>query len=426
MKRAIVVGSGAGGATVARELQGKFQVTVLEAGNTFHPFTANLDRLAKLRSTGLLFDERLIRWIFPSMKIVKSGHDMVLVKGTGLGGTTTLSAGNAIRQDRDLKAMGIDLDAEFHDLSREIPVSTGHQENWRPLTRKAFGICRDMDLDPVPAPKMIQFDRCAACGRCVLGCSRGAKWDAREFLNRALEKGAELVTGCRVGKVVIENGTAAGVTVSQGWRTRFYPADLIVLSAGGLGTPVILQNSGINCRSGLFVDPVLCVSARWEKARQNHEMPMPFIVQREHYMISPYFDFLSFFFHPDWRYPASDIFSLMIKLADVSTGEISRNEVRKSLAPVDRERLKEAVSLCKEILYRMGKKDDDIFLGTVNAGHPGGMLPLSKKESLTLHHDGLPPNLYVADASLLPAARGNPTILTVAALAKRIGKICCL
>lgn len=41
MKKVIVVGSGAGGATVARELQGKFSVTILEAGKEFHPFSLN-------------------------------------------------------------------------------------------------------------------------------------------------------------------------------------------------------------------------------------------------------------------------------------------------------------------------------------------------------------------------------------------------
>ena len=35
MKRALVIGSGAGGATAARELQGAFDVTVLEAGEEF-------------------------------------------------------------------------------------------------------------------------------------------------------------------------------------------------------------------------------------------------------------------------------------------------------------------------------------------------------------------------------------------------------
>ena len=113
MKRAIVVGSGAGGATAAKELQGKFQVTVLEAGNSFQPFTKNLNTIEKVKKTGLLFDEREIHWIFNNMIIRKAEDGMVLVNGSGEGGTTTLSAGNAIRQDQDLKAIGINLDAEF-------------------------------------------------------------------------------------------------------------------------------------------------------------------------------------------------------------------------------------------------------------------------------------------------------------------------
>jgi choline dehydrogenase-like flavoprotein len=41
-----------------------------------------------------------------------------------------------------------------------------------------------------------------------------------------------------------------------------------------------------------------------------------------------------------------------------------------------------------------------------------------------LHSDRLPENLYVADASLLPKSLGNPPILTIIAMAKRISKIC--
>src|SRR5512137_870268 len=88
MKKAIVVGSGAGGATAAKELQGKFQVIVLEAGNSFHPFSANLNTIEKVKKTGLLFDEKEIQWIFPAMKIGKTRDGMVLVKGQGLGGST--------------------------------------------------------------------------------------------------------------------------------------------------------------------------------------------------------------------------------------------------------------------------------------------------------------------------------------------------
>ena len=91
---------------------------------------------------------------------------------------------------------------------------------------------------------------------------------------------------------------------------------------------------------------------------------------------------------------------------------------------MDRERLAEAVALCTELLRRFGAPPESLFLGTVNAGHPGGMLPLTPREAYSLHHDRLPPNLYVADATLLPRALGNPPILTIIALAKRVSKLC--
>ena len=154
----------------------------MEAGNSFHPFTKNLKFIEKVKKTGLFFNERQIQWIFPAMKIGKTGDKMVLVKGIGQGGTTTLSAGNAVRQDQDLKAIGINLDAEFQELSQEIPIYTDHQKKWHALTQEVYNICQDMDLQPQPTPKMIRRDRCVGCGKCVLGCSHGAKWDSREFL----------------------------------------------------------------------------------------------------------------------------------------------------------------------------------------------------------------------------------------------------
>ncbi len=109
-KTAIVIGTGAGGAAAAKELQGKYQVTILEAGKAFKPFPLSVPKMAKLRSTGLFFDERLIRLLLPNMLVEKS-QEMVMVRGIGLGGTTTLATGNAVRYDDALKELGINLDA---------------------------------------------------------------------------------------------------------------------------------------------------------------------------------------------------------------------------------------------------------------------------------------------------------------------------
>jgi hypothetical protein len=60
----------------------------------------------------------------------------------------------------------------------------------------------------------------------------------------------------------------------------------------------------------------------------------------------------------------------------------------------------------------------------MNAGHPGGMLPLTRREAETFHNERLPENLYVADATLFPTSPGNPPILTIMAMAKRVAGIC--
>ncbi len=423
MKRAIVVGSGAGGATVAKELQGRFDVTVLEAGGAFRPFALQLSAIERIRKAALLFDEREMSLAFPTIQIRKT-RDMVLVNGIGLGGTTTICTGNALRMDRDLRTLGIDLDAEFEEVYQEIPVTTVHQRRWRGHTRRLFEICREMDLDPQPMPKMGDYEKCIGCGRCVLGCAHGAKWDSRRFLQVAVSRGAQVITKCRVERVVIEHGRATGVEARKGWSRQFYPADLVVLAAGGFATPVILQNSGIPCERRLFVDPVLCVAIKHDDASQHREIEMPFVVQQPYFTLSPYFDYVSFLFNKMWRHPAKDILGIMIKLADSPTGTISPRSLGKALTDKDKQRLSEGVEICREILCRFGGKQDQILLGTLNAGHPGGTLPLTEQEAESFHHRRLPDNLYVADATLLPRSLGGPPILTIIAMAKRVSRMC--
>ncbi|MDP3177461.1 MAG: GMC family oxidoreductase N-terminal domain-containing protein, partial [Spirochaetaceae bacterium] len=340
---------------------------------------------------------------------------------------TTLSAGNAMRFDEALRGMGIRLDTEFEELSREVPQSAEHQRTWTPATRALFDACGKLGLEPDPTPKMIDLARCRRCGRCVLGCPNGAKWDSRRFLDDAVRSGAVLETRSRVIRVVMKDGKAVGVLVRKGIRTTFVPADLVVLAAGGLGTPVILERSGIRCESRLFVDPVLCVVAPWTDSRQRREIPMPFVVKRPGYIISPYFDFVSYMFDMKWHRPADGMLGLMIKLADAESGSVSRRpgeKINKSLTEADRARLAEAVELCTRIFEELGVDRRTVFLGTLNAGHPGGTFPLTPADAENLHPGALPPNLYVADASLLPASLGGPPILTIMALARRIGRIC--
>ena len=403
MKKAIVIGSGAGGAMAARMLSKDFEVTVLEQGKEFKPFSLPMDKLAMIRKSGVYFDERMIQMLFPSMRIDKQ-KEMIMVYGRGVGGTTTLATGNAVRADEGLKELGINLDEEFDELFNELPITTDHQRYWSSITKRTFEVMQQMGFDPQPMPKLLRPNKCRMCGHCSMGCPTRAKWDTRELL-----EGINVVTNCKVTRIDIGDGKAKHVHAVR-TNSQFsilnsqltFDADIIIVAAGGYGTPDILRASGIECEPHLFVDPVLCVAAPMEKARQDHQLLMPFVSMRDKYIISPYMDWLSFFFNRQWYKPMDGMISLMIKLADVEQGDVHHNHMQKQLTPLDHQRLQQGVNDCREILLQMGVKEQDIFLGTLNAGHPGGMLPLTAAEAETLHSPSLPDNLYVCDATILP------------------------
>lgn len=423
MAKAIVVGSGAGGCMAARELAAcGHDVRILEAGRAFKPFSWNMDKLEPARRAGLFFDERMIQLLFPEMHVVKAQGGLVHVNGCAVGGTTTLATGNALRYDRYLAQLGVNLDAEFEELKDEVPQTTGHRARWSALTERLFDAFLALGLDPQVSPKFMEDpSRCVACGKCVLGCKFGAKWTADKLITDGA--GITLEQGAVVQQVLIEGGCATGVVVRRRGKVEFLTADLVVLAAGGLATPVILEASGIPARPTLFVDPVLCVAARWEGAGLQHQLPMPFVSEQPGFILSPYFDWLSFYFNKDWRLPQGDIVSIMIKMADSSAGSFDGRVLDKPLDDSDWETLARAVDLSHEVLELVGVPRDRTFFGTLNAGHPGGCFPLTAAEAETLHHDALPGNLFLADSSLFPRSMGNPPMLTIMALAKRVARI---
>lgn len=420
--RAIVVGSGAGGATAARELQSRgFEVIILEAGPHFKPFTWNLSRIELIKRLGLI-KTGITKYFFPQVELRQSSPELVLVRGLTTGGCTTLSCGNLVRTDRGLKDIGLDLSPEFQELEDEIHPKPFPQDKWRPLTTKMFQTAKDMGLNPQPTPKAVEPRLCISCGLCELGCKTGARWDSRRFMKQAMRSGAKLETNSPVEKVLFEGGKVSGVQIkSKGVQTL--KADVVVLAAGGIGTAQILKNSGLHAEDHLWADIVLTLGGVSPGARQLEEPPMLWYTSHEDHILSPYVDIFSHLFHKPWRkVPIEDRVGIMVKLADTEEGTVFANgKVEKPLTQHDRERLDSAIIQAKKIMEGAGVSGPFVE-GMYNAGHLGGTMPLKKEDVPLMKPSWLPDGLWVADLSLAPRSQGMPTILLAAALALRVSR----
>ncbi len=420
--KAIVVGSGAGGATAALELISKgYQVTILEAGKSFKPFTRRLTLVEPLRRLGFLGKEKTIQRIFPHMQVNRSSNELVLVNGLTTGGSTMISCGNMVRADHGLSELGLDLTPEFEELGRKIDINPIPMENWRPLTQKMYKSADDLGLNPNPTPKAVKLNKCTSCGLCEMGCMTGARWDSSQFLDEATKLGAVLHTSAHVEKVIITNNVVTGVLVNQGNSKKIINADIVVLAAGGVGTAQILKKSDIDTENKLWVDIVLTLGGVSKGSRQLNEPPMAWYTKHKEYILSPYLDILSHYFHKPWRsVPLNDRVGIMVKLADTEDGIVFPDgSVKKEVTNEDKNKFKGALSYAKDIMEASGVSGPFVK-GMYNGGHLGGTVPLKKKDVDMMKPSILPEGLWVADLSLAPRSQGLPTIMLSSALAMKV------
>ena len=95
---------------------------------------------------------------------------------------------------------------------------------------------------------------CGLRGTCLTGCPDRAK--ATTDLTHwpeALERGVRLVTGARVSEITTDaRGRASGATyIDRAGQEHHQAADVVIVCANGVGTPRLLQLSGLANSSGL-------------------------------------------------------------------------------------------------------------------------------------------------------------------------------
>ncbi|MGZ7160049.1 MAG: GMC family oxidoreductase N-terminal domain-containing protein, partial [Methanobacterium sp.] len=217
------------------------------------------------------------------------------------------------------------------------------------------------------------------------------------------------------------NGQSKGVVVKSGNNLRTLKSDIVVLAAGGIGTAQILKASGLPAKDNLWVDIVLTLGGVLKGASQIKEPPMVWYTKHEDYILSPYLDILSHFFHKPWRnISIDDRVGIMVKLADIEEGAVFKDgKVQKSIKKEDHLRLDEAIEVAKKIMESAGVSGPYIN-GVHNGGHLGGTVPLNREDVSSMKPSWLPEDLWVADLSLAPRSQGLPTILLTAALALKV------
>jgi choline dehydrogenase-like flavoprotein len=220
----LIVGSGAGGATLAKELaQRKKSVLVIEAGKD---------------------DNKVgeIRYIIP-----KRSKEGVLISLTHrAGGSTVVSYGNGVRcLQKELRDLGIDLTEDFVQAEQEMHIAPIAERLLSNGSKAIMLAAKDLGYNMKLMPKFIDPTICHNCGNCHRGCAKGAKWTALNYLNDAKSNGAETLFETKVKEIVIRGGKAKGIRCVGRNGIREIFGDAVILAAGGIGTPIILQKSGI-------------------------------------------------------------------------------------------------------------------------------------------------------------------------------------
>ena len=203
-----VIGSGAGGAVAAAELaEGGLRVVLLEEG----PARGVADATGRPRDT-------LPRLYRDGGQVATIGRPpLMLPLGRGTGGTTFVNSGTCFRTpppvlERWRTEHGIDglTDALFERVETALGVAEVTPEL---AGRNAATIRRGAERLGWSGGYLRRNARgCRGSGVCAFGCPTGAKQHAGEvYLPRALEAGAELVTGARAERILVEDGRARGV-----------------------------------------------------------------------------------------------------------------------------------------------------------------------------------------------------------------------
>ncbi len=240
----VVVGTGAGGAVVGKELAERGHAVV---------FVEEGEHYRRDAFTGSSVDahQRFYRGA-----IALGNAAMPVYIGRLVGGSTAVNGGTCFRtpdwvSDRWCEELGTDVFASetmrrhFERVERTIDVAPATQPTSGPIAKAVARGCDALGWSHFAIRRNVKG--CEGQGFCDFGC----RTDARRSMNvsyvpMALEASALCVTGLRAERILTEQGRAVGVAgVSANGRSLQVRGKIVVLAGGAVPTPMLLLNQGL-------------------------------------------------------------------------------------------------------------------------------------------------------------------------------------
>jgi choline dehydrogenase-like flavoprotein len=275
----VVVGTGAGGAVVAKELAERGVAVLLVEEGEYHR-RGDFSRRS-IPATQMLYRDAGITGVVGNCVIP-------IPLGRTVGGSTTINSGTCFRvpewilerwrTDQGLLEMTPEHLAPYYEkVERTLDVG--------PSSAKARGAVSDVIGAGCDAlgwshfPVRRNAPDCDGQGVCQWGCPTDAKRSMNvSYVPLALQRGAQLVTGLRIHEVLIERGRAVGVRgrAARDGRKVEVRARGVILACGAMLTPVLLLRNGLANESGqvgrnLTIHPATSVSAVFDKPIRGFE-----------------------------------------------------------------------------------------------------------------------------------------------------------
>ena len=249
----VVIGSGPGGAIVAKELaEAGHDVVLLEEGPPLGKNDFVQEAGESMQRTLREGGSRAARGnlVTPTMQAVC------------LGGGSVINSAICARPpawvfDKWSDRTGIDtitraeLDPHFDRVEALLGVEPTHHEVQGERNLRFKMGCEALGISSEPTWRNVQ--KCLGSAECFTGCRNGAKMSVDvTYVQAAIRAGARVYTSVRAEKIVSDGRRATGVSgrivepfTKKALGQASFDAKLVVLAAGCMATPIILMRSGL-------------------------------------------------------------------------------------------------------------------------------------------------------------------------------------